>query len=196
MQYKLGMILGRFQIFHKGHQSIIDKALELCDEVLILIGSSDKSGTMENPFTYEMRESIIRSIYNDRVIIAPLPDLGVGNVPAWGDYVIEACKAIKGVPDCVIYGEEDKCRDWYKNYPNIEYFKVDRGIIDISSTSLKKMIIDNEYEAAKKYLAPEVIKRYSDIRLKLITISVKEEKKNTLPDYSFFMESVFDDEEE
>ena len=41
-KYKLGMILGRFQIFHKGHESIINKALELCDEVIILIGSADK----------------------------------------------------------------------------------------------------------------------------------------------------------
>lgn len=49
-QFKKGLILGRFQTLHKGHEYIIDKALDLCEEVLILIGSSDKSGTIENPF--------------------------------------------------------------------------------------------------------------------------------------------------
>ena len=112
-KYKLGMILGRFQIFHKGHESIINKALELCDEVIILIGSADKYGTYENPFNYDTRRIIIEEVYKDRVIIAPLNDLGVGNVPKWGDYVIESCKKIKDIPDLVIYGDEDKCKEWY-----------------------------------------------------------------------------------
>ena len=35
-----------------------------------------------NPFSYEFREIIIKEIYGDKVIIRPLPDLGVGNVPS------------------------------------------------------------------------------------------------------------------
>ena len=50
-KYKTGLVLGRFQTFHKGHEYIINKALEICDKVLVFIGSSDKSGTIENPFS-------------------------------------------------------------------------------------------------------------------------------------------------
>ena len=160
-KYKLGMILGRFQIFHKGHESIINKALELCDEVIILIGSADKYGTYENPFNYDTRRIIIEEVYKDRVIIAPLNDLGVGNVPKWGDYVIESCKKIKDIPDLVIYGDEDKCKEWYKNYPNIEYFKIDilneavenkvsmiKGGGAVKGTKGKKYVAsDSEYES-------------------------------------------------
>ncbi len=193
-KYKLGMILGRFQIFHKGHESIINKALELCDNVLILIGSADKAGTYENPFNYETRRAIIEEVYNDRVIIAPLNDLGVGNVPLWGDYVINECKKIKDIPDLVIYGDEDKCREWYKNYPNIEYFKIDRGLIPTSSSSLKQMLIDNDYDNYKKYVDEKLLKYYSDMRLALIKIMYKKNKENIEYDYSEMLEDVFDED--
>ena len=193
-KYKLGMILGRFQIFHKGHESIINKALELCDNVLILIGSADKAGTYENPFNYETRRAIIEEVYNDKVIIASLNDLGVGNVPLWGDYVIDACKKIKDIPDLVIYGDEDKCKEWYKNYPNIEYFKIDRGLIPTSSSNLKQMLIDNDYDNYKKYVDEKLLKYYSDMRLALIKIMYKKNKENIEYDYSEMLEDVFDED--
>ena len=193
-KYKLGMILGRFQIFHKGHESIINKALELCDEVIILIGSADKYGTYENPFNYDTRRIIIKEVYKDRVIIAPLNDLGVGNVPKWGDYVIESCKKIKDIPDLVIYGDEDKCKEWYKNYPNIEYFKIDRGLIPTSSSDLKKMLIDNNYDEFKKYVNANILKYYSDMRLALIKILYKKDKVESNIDYSDILDDVFDED--
>ena len=71
-----------FQIFHFEYETIINKSLELCENTLILIGSSDKENTLMNPFSYEFREIIIKEIYGDKVIIRPLSDLGVGNVPS------------------------------------------------------------------------------------------------------------------
>ena len=59
-KYKTGLVLGRFQTFHNGHEYIINKALEICDKVLVFIGSSDKFGTIENPFSYELRKKLIK----------------------------------------------------------------------------------------------------------------------------------------
>ena len=114
-QYKIGLVLGRFQGVHFGHESIIEHALALCEEVLVFIGSSDKSGTKENPFPYELRYNMLHDIYKDSIHIYPLPDLGVGNVPKWGDYVIENAIKVLGKPDLIIYGEEPKLNTWYKN---------------------------------------------------------------------------------
>ena len=88
-KYKTGLVLGRFQTFHKGHEYIINKALEISDKVLVFIGSSDKFGTIENPFSYELREKLIKKIYGNEIvenklIISPLADLGAGNVTKWG----------------------------------------------------------------------------------------------------------------
>ena len=140
-KYKLGLVLGRFQIFHKGHELIINNALANCENVLLFIGSSDKSNTYDNPFNYFFRSSVIKNVYdNKNLLIAPLPDLGVGDVPLWGNYVINSAKELVGMPDCIIYGIEDKCEHWYKDYKDLAFIKVNRSEIDISSTKLKEII--------------------------------------------------------
>ena len=175
-KYKLGLVLGRFQIFHKGHELIIDSALKNCEKVLIFIGSSEKSNTFINPFDYEYRKKIIKEVYdNDNIIIAPLPDLGVGNVPKWGQYVIENAIKVIGMPDLIIYGIEDKCETWYKDYQNLDYLKVDRNGIDISSTKLKEIIINGNYDEYLKYVNPKLIKYYN--YQKEVLIKLKEENK-------------------
>ena len=55
--YKLGFVVGRFLAFHNGHADMMKKALEICDEVTVLIGSSQESGTEKNPFPYKVREN-------------------------------------------------------------------------------------------------------------------------------------------
>ena len=34
-QYRLGLVIGRFQPFHLGHKSIVDFALKICGRVII-----------------------------------------------------------------------------------------------------------------------------------------------------------------
>ena len=169
-KYKLGLVLGRFQVFHKGHELIIDTALENCEKVLIFIGSSDKKDTYINPFDYEFRKNIITEIYGDKVIVKPLPDLGVGDVPMWGKYVMDNAIKEVGMPDCIIYGIEEKCELWYKDYKELTYIKVDRSNIDISSTKLKEIIIENNYSLYQKYVNPRIYKYYNEVRNKLIEL--------------------------
>ena len=42
--YDVGLVCGRFQTFHKGHEKLVDTGLLLCDRLLILIGSAQESG--------------------------------------------------------------------------------------------------------------------------------------------------------
>lgn len=163
-QYKLGLVLGRFQGIHKGHEEIINEAMKLCDKVLIFIGSSDKSGTVDNPFPYELRYNMLHDIYKDSVYIYPLPDLGVGNVPKWGDYVIEEAKKVVGKPDLIIYGEEPKVNTWYKNYSDIAYIGIDRGIVKINATTLRQFIKEDKKEEFFKYTNKEIHKYYDELK--------------------------------
>lgn len=43
--------IGRFQLFHNGHLEVIKRALELSENVIILIGSANSSRNPRNPFT-------------------------------------------------------------------------------------------------------------------------------------------------
>ena len=91
--FKLGIIVGRFQTFHTGHLYMVDKACAVCDRVGVFVGSSQESGTLKNPFTYEQRRDMLKKVFGDSVIIYPLPDIGVGNNSRWGDYVARTCAA-------------------------------------------------------------------------------------------------------
>ena len=82
--FALGILVGRFQTLHAGHQQMIETALSLCARVGIFVGSSQESGTRKNPFPYELRRKMLENLFGDRISIYPLPDIGVGNTAAWG----------------------------------------------------------------------------------------------------------------
>ena len=60
--FELGIILGRFQTFHTGHQDMVEKACAVCEKVGIFVGSSQESGTMKNPFTFSQRKKMLQKV--------------------------------------------------------------------------------------------------------------------------------------
>jgi len=74
-----GLIVGRFQPFHKGHLSVIREALKTCDELIVVIGSAEDSHTDKNPFTagerYQMLLSSLTPEERSRVNIIPVRDV-------------------------------------------------------------------------------------------------------------------------
>lgn len=89
--YDVGMICGRFQTFHKGHEELVETAMRLCDRVLILIGSAQECGTERNPFNIITRTKMLKEIYGDRpeIMIYGISDLTDENDirPEWGRYL-------------------------------------------------------------------------------------------------------------
>ena len=82
-QYDLAVYIGRFQPFHNGHLSVINKAEKLADKVLVLVGSANASPSIRNPFTYDERWEMIDRTYAGAkwLNIKPLNDntgLGIG----------------------------------------------------------------------------------------------------------------------
>lgn len=59
------IVLGRFQPFHKGHAAMVTSALELLNtsgkRLRICIGSSEAEESLENPWTADEREQMIRA---------------------------------------------------------------------------------------------------------------------------------------
>lgn len=164
--YELGILVGRFQTLHTGHEMIIKKAIALCDEVGIFIGSSQESGTNKNPFTYELRKEILENVFGDEVKIYPLPDLGVGNVAAWGDYVLENVKERFGrYPDLLVSGKEERRIDWFDNAQDlaISELYVPKSV-DISASQMRELFIQDNEEEWKKYTNPSNYHEYQKLR--------------------------------
>ncbi|MBR0472729.1 MAG: nicotinamide-nucleotide adenylyltransferase [Methanosphaera sp.] len=81
-----GLLIGRMQPVHKGHINVIKDTLEEVDELIIGIGSADKSHTNSNPFTggerilmltKALRES---NIDPSRYYIIPLEDISCNSL--------------------------------------------------------------------------------------------------------------------
>lgn len=75
-----GLLIGRFQPFHKGHLSAVNFGLSKVENLWIGIGSSNKSHETKNPFTAdERKEMIISSLDSEsmkRVKVFYVPDIG------------------------------------------------------------------------------------------------------------------------
>ena len=74
-KYNSGLIVGRFQFFHNGHKSILDKALKECEIVIVCIGSVEEKRNYRNPFNYKERKKFILAAYSrkDRKRIKFIP---------------------------------------------------------------------------------------------------------------------------
>lgn len=60
-QFKYCVCIGRFEPFHNAHYELVKEALTLGEQVLMIIGSAHKARTIQNPWTAEEREEMIRS---------------------------------------------------------------------------------------------------------------------------------------
>jgi nicotinamide-nucleotide adenylyltransferase len=85
-----GLLIGRFQPFHKGHVYVVKKVLGEVDEIIIGIGSAQLSHTLENPFTAGERLMMIANSLAENGIekhyyIIPIQD--VNNNSLWVSHV-------------------------------------------------------------------------------------------------------------
>ena len=78
---KRGLFVGRFQPVHKGHVEVIKRIMKEVDELVIVVGSSQYSHRLDNPFTAGERITMIRKALKEegiqlpRIWIIPVPDV-------------------------------------------------------------------------------------------------------------------------
>jgi len=74
-----GLLIGRFQPFHKGHMEIIKEMASEVDKLIICIGSAQESHTYEDPFTAGERHLMISESLNQAGIenyyLIPIVDI-------------------------------------------------------------------------------------------------------------------------
>lgn len=73
-----GFYIGRFQPYHNGHQSVLERIGSLVDEVVIGVGSAQLSHELDNPFTAGERVLMItRSLehLSCPIYVIPIEDI-------------------------------------------------------------------------------------------------------------------------
>ena len=164
--YGLGIIVGRFQTIHLGHRAMLDKALEICDEVGVFIGSSQEELTEKNPFSYDLRKELLYKMYGSSVDIFPLPDIGVGNNSKWGDYVLEnVVKRFGKKPDLLISGKEERRVSWFggEQGEGIAELYIPKTI-DISATEMRDFLVTGDRESWRSFTDPALHGEFDRLR--------------------------------
>lgn len=182
--YDVGLICGRFQTFHKGHEKLIETGLLLCDRLLIFIGSSQECGTERNPLNINTRTKMLRMVYGDNpnIMIYGLPDLSNENDirPEWGRYLLQNTdRYIFKNPDVMIYGNDESRSAWFDkaDLKNTTEVIINRNELPISATVLRQYMVEDNRKAWMELVNPKLHKMYDEIRMELMTVDFYKNKK-------------------
>ncbi|KKW34547.1 MAG: Nicotinamide-nucleotide adenylyltransferase [Candidatus Giovannonibacteria bacterium GW2011_GWA2_53_7] len=78
---KTCVFIGRFQPFHTGQMMVLEGMIKLCGKAIVVIGSSNKSDTKEDPFSWDERREMIQRALQEKnlietdVFIVEVPDM-------------------------------------------------------------------------------------------------------------------------
>ena len=168
MKYQFGLFVGRFQPFHRGHESIIRNMLEYCEKIIITIGSAQASGTELNPFRYEYRRLMIQKVfpeYFDRIIIVGIKDReNPSDDESWGEYLLNTIYQNLNVrPDVIYQGAEDKHTHWFDSI-DIHIVNIDRELLKVSATEIREVILDNNFDCFKTFMPEALHSEFENLR--------------------------------
>jgi len=104
---KIGIFPGSFDPFTKGHESIVMKALEVFDEIVIAIGVNSKKQSL---FSLEKRKIHIESLFEDRVRVISFEGL-----------TVELCKKMN-------------CKHLVRGLRDVKDFEYERSIAQMNRT--------------------------------------------------------------
>ena len=174
--YDCGLLVGRFQTFHKGHQKLVETGLRLCDRLVILVGSSQECGTERNPLNIQTRIDMIRTVYPvDEIMLYSMADLTDENDvrPEWGRYVLENVRRyIYKAPELMIYGNDEARSRWFdpEDIKHTSELIVNRAELPISATMLREMMVFEKREEWMACVDPRLHKFYDRLRNELMTV--------------------------
>lgn len=175
--YDVGLICGRFQTFHKGHEKLFETGLLLCDRLLILVGSAQESGTERNPFNVATRIKMLKTIYGDNpnIMIYGLADLSNENDirPEWGRYLLDNVdRYIYKNPELMIYGNDESRSAWFdkKDLKNTTELIINRNELPISATMVRERMINDDRKGWMELVNPKLHKMYDELRAELMSV--------------------------
>ena len=161
---KLGNIavfIGRFQPLHDEHIYLIKETLKTFDKLIILVGSSNLSISLKNPFSYEERKDFIsiafsKEIQEGKIKIAPIKDFY--SDADWISHVQTTIESLVHPRNknniCIVGYSKDESAYYLKLFKEYGFMEIEPRNSKISST---------------------------DIRLDMYSISLKNPDYNILP---------------
>lgn len=155
MKFDYLVYIGRFNPFHIGHYETVKKALEISENVILVLGSHEKPVSFKDPFTTDERVEIIKSALSQeelsRVQFAPQHD-HVYNEDRWIASIQGSVRAIvynkfrAGPTKIGMIGfDKDHSSYYLRKFPDWELIEIDPFKIDnkiVSATDLRNSVYE------------------------------------------------------
>lgn len=145
MKKRKAVMIGRYQPPHLGHFHGFHRALETCEELIILVGSSHSSLDPKNPFSFKKRQEMIAAYTNEYLpgrvtAIFPLKD-HLKDVH-WSQSVRQAVNAVASDADIVLCGYHKDSSSYYLNYfPDWEFLELP-NYKEINATDIRENLFE------------------------------------------------------
>lgn len=135
---KTALAVMRLQPLHNGHRLIIDTMLSGAQTAVIAIGSIQAQDA-RNPYSYDQRVAMVRSLYPDetRVKVLGVEDIGAPTREAWAAYVLERVAAAGFArPSCYYAGSQEDAA-WFETTLPVKTADRVRAGQGISATQIR-----------------------------------------------------------
>ena len=179
---KYGVFLARMQPLHIAHTYLIKKALSDCENVVIVLGSSNKKNIIRNPFDFNFRRELLElALIGDglseelkRISIFELPDWSYENdqndTTRWGHYLYyNIVSRIQHKHFSIYYSDDSNIiKTWLDDeisqFVNLRLFNRSDVYDGLSATNIRRAIIENDLVYLNKFLHKSTIGRINEIR--------------------------------
>lgn len=138
---KNGLVVMRCQPFHNGHFSLLHKALNSCNKLYVVLGSTQESRTFKNPFSFEERVTMIK-LSMDMKLLERIEIQGVAdifNMRLWGEYVLNS---LPEKIDIVFGGESTDISFYPKRIIKVSLERASTPFL--SGTKIRELIRNND----------------------------------------------------
>lgn len=189
-KYDLAVFIGRFQPAHNGHVQNINKALDLAERCLVLIGSANQPRTIKNPFTAAERQEMVQLATegNPRVHTATIEDT-IYQETRWIESVQAAvaryAEQIGAKTVAIIGYEKDESSYYQRSFPTWDFVDIgayaEHGGHPIDATKIRELL----YEGHVGYLSGVVPR---PIFRQLVDFALTDEFKQLVREYRYIQD--------
>ncbi|WP_026602634.1 NUDIX domain-containing protein [Methylomonas sp. 11b] len=146
-KYQKAIVIGRYQIYHKGHEQLTNRALEIADEVLVIVGSSFQSRNIRNPFKWTERAAMITTTLpqRDQARLRFLPVRDYYDDTLWNaDVRRQVAEYVSDADRVALVGfKKDESTYYLNNFPDWSMVEIESEL-DIDATALRNQLFAAE----------------------------------------------------
>lgn len=192
---KTAYVIGRFQPYHRGHNALVSRAVEIADVVVVIIGCTGCKPDYKNPWTFEERANWIRKAWTpilregQTLRILPVEDVPYDD-PAWVVAVRLAVLDKHVDPsECYLVGHKKDASSFYLDlFPDWQFVEVAPQLTTGATTIRERFFLYQDFDRVREMLDRHVfesmqsmgVSRFLEVRQEALAVEQHDKDWNSL----------------